>query len=149
MRPCPQAQFFSPKNIKTYLSCPKKGTFGGLAGVALSRGGDIPGHQKKHSFKHRFFPAAQLFPIRVGCHVVCCVGCCVVVVLLSFSLFTLLPRCKHRCRRHHWHAAATTATAVGWHEGWHYLIVWAIELSYRKNQEQQYTMALDNCQTQL
>jgi hypothetical protein len=38
VRPCPQAQFFSHKNIKTYLSHPKKVTFGGLPGVALSRG---------------------------------------------------------------------------------------------------------------
>jgi hypothetical protein len=38
---------FSHKNIKTYLSCPKKGTFGGLPGVALSRGQDIAGHRKK------------------------------------------------------------------------------------------------------
>jgi hypothetical protein len=30
------AQFFSHKNIKTYLSRPKKGTFGGLPGEALS-----------------------------------------------------------------------------------------------------------------
>jgi hypothetical protein len=37
-RPCPHAQFFSPKNTKTYLSLQKKGTFGGLPGVALSRG---------------------------------------------------------------------------------------------------------------
>jgi hypothetical protein len=29
---------FLHKNIKTFLSRPKKGTFGGLAGVALSRG---------------------------------------------------------------------------------------------------------------
>jgi hypothetical protein len=36
-RPCPQAQLFSHKNIKTYLSHTKKGTFGGLPGVALSR----------------------------------------------------------------------------------------------------------------
>jgi hypothetical protein len=34
----PQAQFFEHKNIKTYLSRPKKGTFGGLPGVVLSRG---------------------------------------------------------------------------------------------------------------
>jgi hypothetical protein len=38
IRPCPQAKFVSPQNIKTYLSCLKKGTFEGLAGVALSRG---------------------------------------------------------------------------------------------------------------
>jgi hypothetical protein len=44
IRLCPQAQYFLHKNIKTYLSCKKKGTFGGLAGIALSRGQDIPGH---------------------------------------------------------------------------------------------------------
>ncbi len=33
LRGCPQAQFFSHKNIKTYLSRPKKGTFGGLPGI--------------------------------------------------------------------------------------------------------------------
>jgi hypothetical protein len=38
IRGCPQAQFFEHKNIKTYLSRPKKGTFGGLPGIALSRG---------------------------------------------------------------------------------------------------------------
>jgi hypothetical protein len=38
LRGCPQAQFFHIKNIKTYLSRPKKGTFRGLPGVALSRG---------------------------------------------------------------------------------------------------------------
>ncbi len=46
LRPCPQAQFFLQENITTYLSCPKKGTFKGLAGVALSRGRDIPGLKK-------------------------------------------------------------------------------------------------------
>jgi hypothetical protein len=38
LRGCPQAHFFSHKNIKTYFSCQKKGTFRGLPGVALSRG---------------------------------------------------------------------------------------------------------------
>jgi hypothetical protein len=33
--------FFSHKNIKSYLSHPKKGTFGGLPGIALSRGQDM------------------------------------------------------------------------------------------------------------
>jgi hypothetical protein len=46
LRGCPQAQFFSHKHIKTYLSHPKKGTFRGLPGVALSRGLDIAGHIK-------------------------------------------------------------------------------------------------------
>jgi hypothetical protein len=63
--------------------------------------------QKKHSFKHSFFPAIQLFPLCVGCLVGCCVGCCVVVMLLSLSLFTLLPHCQHRRCHHRWHAAAT------------------------------------------
>ncbi len=35
---------FLHKNITTYLPHMKKGTFEGLAGVALSRGRDIPGH---------------------------------------------------------------------------------------------------------
>ncbi len=82
LKPCPQAQFCSLKNIKTYLSHPKKGTFGGLAGVALSRGWDIPLDTKKKIFAHSFIPPAQLFPLCVGCLVGCHVGCCVVVVLL-------------------------------------------------------------------
>jgi hypothetical protein len=49
LRPCPQAQFFSPKNTTTYLSHQKKGTFGGLPGIALSRGQDIPGHSRKNT----------------------------------------------------------------------------------------------------
>jgi hypothetical protein len=38
--------FFFNKNIKTYciFPAPQKSTLGGLAGVALSRGQDIPGH---------------------------------------------------------------------------------------------------------
>ena len=60
LRPCPQAQFFSHKNIETYLSRPQKGTFGGLLGVALSRGQHIAGHRKKHSFTHSFFPSIPL-----------------------------------------------------------------------------------------
>ncbi len=115
IRGCPQAQFFSHKIIKTYLSHPKKGTFGGLPGVALSRGQDML-DTEKHIFEHSFFPATQLSPLRVGCLVSCCVGCCVVVMLLSLSSFTLLPRCQH-CRCHyHWHTAAA-ATAVGWQGG--------------------------------
>ncbi len=39
--------FFLHKNIKTYLFCTRKGTFRGLAGVALSRGCDIPRHWNK------------------------------------------------------------------------------------------------------
>jgi hypothetical protein len=38
LRPCPWAQFFSLKMIKTFLPRLKKAIFGGLAGVALSRG---------------------------------------------------------------------------------------------------------------
>ncbi len=114
-RVCPQAQFISHKNMKTYLSRQKKGTFGGLPGVALSRGRDIAGHRKKHSFEHSFSPATQLSPLCVGCLVGCCVGCCLIVMLLSLSSFTLLPRCQHRRRRHRRHAAATAtaATAIG------------------------------------
>jgi hypothetical protein len=67
------------------------------------------------SFEHSFSPATQLSPLLVGCLVGFRVGCCVVVMLLSLSLFTLLPRCQHRRRRHHRHAAAaaTAATAIG------------------------------------
>jgi hypothetical protein len=70
---------------------------------------------KKHSFEHSFSPATQLSPLCVGCLVGCHVGCCVVVMLLSLSLFTLLLHCQHRRCRHHWHAAAAAiaATAVG------------------------------------
>ncbi len=62
--------------------------------------------QKKHSsFEHIFFPLTQLFSLRVGCLVGCRVGCCVVVMLLSLSSSTLLPRCQHRHHCHRWHAA--------------------------------------------
>jgi hypothetical protein len=106
---------FLYKNIKTYLSCPKKGTFRGLPGIALSRGQDIAGHRKKHSFKHSFSPTSQLSSIRVGCLVGCCVGCCVVLMLLLLSSFTLLPCWQHRRHHHRRRAAAadTAATAVG------------------------------------
>ncbi len=111
LRPCPQAQLFSPKNIKTYLSCPKKGTFGGLAGVALSRGRGIPGHWKKHSFTHSFFPTAQLFPppcwlsYWLLCWLLCCCGVVVVVfVYFAAALPTPLPlpppAHHHRCHCH-------------------------------------------------
>jgi hypothetical protein len=69
-------------------------------------------------------------------------------MLLSLSLFTLLPCCQQRCHRNRRDTAAA-AIAVGWHGGWHYLIVWAIELSNQKNQEQKYNMALDGRQTQI
>ncbi len=76
--------------------------------------------QKKHSFEHSFFPATQLFPLCVGCFVGWRFGWCVVVMLLSLSLLTLLPCCQHCCRCHRWHAAASTTT-VGWQGGWHLL----------------------------
>ncbi len=106
---------FSHKNMKTYLSRPKKGTFGGLPGISLSRGRDIAEHRKKHIFKHSFSPATPLSPLLVGCLDGCRVGCCVVVMLFLLSLFTLLPRCQH-CHHHHRpHTVtpATAATAVG------------------------------------
>jgi hypothetical protein len=88
---------------------PEKGTFRVLPGVALSRGRDIPGHSRKNTVWNTVsFP-----PLNYPCLVGCCVGSCFVVMLLSVSLFTLLPRCQHRHRHHHWHAAAA-ATAVGW-----------------------------------
>ncbi len=41
--------FFTQKH-KNIPFPPEKGTFRGLAGVALSRGQDIPGHRKKTSW---------------------------------------------------------------------------------------------------
>ena len=41
---CPQAQFFHIKTWKHTFPAQKKGTFVGLAGIALSRGRDIPGY---------------------------------------------------------------------------------------------------------
>jgi hypothetical protein len=74
--------------------------------------------KKKHSFTHSFFPATQLFPLRVGCLVGCRVGCCVVVdvllccccvVVIVFIYFVAaLPKplppppsaCRRCCHRH-------------------------------------------------
>ncbi len=96
------------KNIKTHFSRPKKGTFGGLPGVVLSRGRDIPGHSKKHRFTHSFFPAIQLSPLRVGCLVGCRVGCCVVVPPPP-----LAPRrCPHRRHRRRSASRMTPATRM-------------------------------------
>ncbi len=114
--------------------------------------------QEKHSFTHSFFPAAQLFPPRVGCLVVCCVvGCCVVVMLLLLFSFTLLLRCQHHRRHHCWHAAAA-ATTVGPHGGWcllhecrqhphHVVANWATEKIRNKNTP--WTMALGGRQAQI
>ncbi len=66
---------------------------------------------KKHSFTHSFFTAAQLSNLHVGCFVGCRAGCCVVVMLLSLSSFTLLPCCQHRHHRHRLHAAAAVTAA--------------------------------------
>ncbi len=52
------------------------------------------------------FPSINYSP-RVGCLVGYRVGCCVVVMLLSFSSFTLLPCCQHCRRRHHRRHAGT------------------------------------------
>jgi hypothetical protein len=62
--------------------------------------------KKKHSFEHSFSPPTQLSPLRIGCLVGCRVGCCVVVMVLLLSFFTLLPHCQHRLppppsARHH------------------------------------------------
>jgi hypothetical protein len=92
--PCPQAQFFSHKNTKTYLSRQKKVH----SEVCLAL--HCPGvktyldTEKKHSFTHSFFPATQLSPLHVGCLVDCPFGCCVVVPP---------PPLAHRHRRHHRH----------------------------------------------
>ncbi len=99
LRPCPQAQLFSHKNIKTYRSRPKKGTFGGLPGVALSREGSRHTWTlKKNIVSHIVsFPPLNYPPS-------------VLAVLLVVMLVVVLL-----CRRHRWHPAATTtaATAVG------------------------------------
>ncbi len=100
LRGCPQAQFFSHKNIKTYLSHPKKGTFGGLPGVALSRGRDIPGHRKKHSFEHSSLPPLNYPPSVLAVLLVVML----VVVLLSCCCCCLCLLC---CRIANTTAAAT------------------------------------------
>jgi hypothetical protein len=74
--------FFSPKNTKTYLSRQKKGTFGGLPGVALSRGQDIPGHSRKNtvlntvSFLPLNYPPSELAVLLVVVLVVVLLSCC-------------------------------------------------------------------------
>jgi hypothetical protein len=125
LRGCPQAQFISHKNIKTYLSRPKKGTFGGLPGVALSIGRDIAGHRKKHSFEHSFSPAIQLTPppCWLSCWLSCWLLCCCHVVVVVFAYFVAalptppLPppsaRCRHRHRRHHRQLARRMTPATG------------------------------------
>jgi hypothetical protein len=107
LRLCPQAQLFSPKKHENNPFLPKK--------RYLWRSG-WRSTEKKHSFTHSFFPTTQISPLHVGCLVGCRIGCCVVVMLLSLSLFTLLPHCQHCRCRHRWHTA-TAATAVGWHGG--------------------------------
>ncbi len=92
LRPCPQAQFFSHKNIKTYPSRLKKGTFVGLPGVALSRGQHIQGHQKKNIVSHIVsFPPLNYPPPMLDVLLVVVL----VVVLLSCCCHCLHLRCCH------------------------------------------------------
>jgi hypothetical protein len=85
LRLCPQAQFFSPKNTKTYLSRQKKDIFGGLPGVALSRGRDIPGHSRKNTVLNTVsFPPLNYSPSML-------------VVLLVVVLVVMLLSCCCRC----------------------------------------------------
>jgi hypothetical protein len=84
IRWCPQAQFFSPKNTKTktYLSRQKKGTFGGLPGVALSKGRDIPGHSRKNTVLNTVsFPPLSYSPSVLA------------VLLVVVLVFVLLSCC--------------------------------------------------------
>jgi hypothetical protein len=109
LRGCPQAQFFSHKNIKTLLSHPKKGTFGGLPGVALSRGRDIAGHRKKTivlnivSLPPLNYPPLCWLSCWLSCWLLCC--CHVVVVVFVYFVAALPippppPQLACRCRRH-------------------------------------------------
>jgi hypothetical protein len=104
LRWCPQAQFFSPKNTKTYLSCQKKGTFGGLPGVALSRGRDIPGHSRKNTVSNTVsFPPLNYSPSMLAVLLVVAL----VVVLLSCCCCCLCLLC---CRVANTAAATTIGT---------------------------------------
>jgi hypothetical protein len=101
-KPCPQAQFFSPKNTKTYFSHQKKGTFGGLPGVALSRGQDIPGHSRKNTVSNTVsFPPLNYSPSVLAVLLVVVL----VVVLLSCCCCCLCFLCCHVANT----AAAATA----------------------------------------
>jgi hypothetical protein len=92
LRLCPQAQFFSPKNIKTYLSRQKKATFRGLPGVALSRGQDIPGHSKKNTVLN----IVSFLPLNYSPSVLAVLLVVVlVVVLLSCCCCCLCLLCCH------------------------------------------------------
>ncbi len=81
------AHFLSPKNTKTYLSPQKKGTFGGLPGVALSRGQDIPGHSRKKTVLN-----TVSFPPLNYSH-------SLLAVLLVVVLVVVLLSCCCRCLR--------------------------------------------------
>jgi hypothetical protein len=94
---------FSPKNIKTYLSRQKKGTFGGLAGIALSRGCDIPGQSKKNTVSNIVsFPPLNYSPADLAVLLVVVL----VVVLLSYCCRCLCLLC---CRIANTAAAATVS----------------------------------------
>jgi hypothetical protein len=134
---CPQAQFFSPKNTKTYLSRQKKGTFGGLPGVALSRGQDIPGHSRKKQFRTQFLSRHSIIPppcwlcYWLSCWLLCC--CHVVIFVFVYFVAALPtlpppPPLAHRRRRHRgWSVrrmrpATRTSTAALPH--WRKLSAW-------------------------
>jgi hypothetical protein len=103
MRLCPQAQFFSPKNIKTYLSRPKIGTFGGLAGAALSRGQDIPEH-----WKNIVSHIVSFLPLNYSPSVLAVL----VVVMLVVVLLLCCCCCLHLLHCRVANTAATTAAAT-------------------------------------
>ncbi len=109
LRPCPQAQFFSPKNTKTYLSHQKKGTFRGLPGIALSRGPDIPGHSRKTQFQTQFLSRQSIIPppCWLSWWLLYWLLCCWHVVVVVFVYFVAAlptplppPPLAHHCRRH-------------------------------------------------
>ncbi len=112
IRPCPQAQFFY---IKTYLSRSKKINFGGLAGIALSRGVDIPEHGDKIV---SFLPLNSIPPLCwLSCWLLCWFLCCCHVVVIVFVDFVAaLPtpqpqpsaRHCHRCRWLAWRMTPAT-----------------------------------------
>jgi hypothetical protein len=100
LRGCPQAQFFSHKNIKTSYSRPKKGTFGGLPGVSLSRGQDIAGQRRKNTVSN----IVSLLPLNYSPSVL--------AVLLVVVLVVVLLSCCCCCLCLLYCPVANTATAA-------------------------------------
>jgi hypothetical protein len=103
LRACPQAHFYSHKNIKTYLSRPKKGTLEVFLALHCPGVETYLHTEKKHSFTHNFSPAIQLSPLCVGSLVGFHVGCCVVV-----SPPSLAPLCPRHRRHRRWSANRMT-----------------------------------------